>query len=1624
MRPNFKRFQGRFIISVLISFLVFYPFFQTKAQENTQQNNQSESVPEEQVSQDTSTQPDNNDSEGTEPIVNENSTEQINSNTDDDPTPFNLKPVDNIKRSLADIDAATGALTYSYPLRVPPGRRGIQPSLALAYNSQSNEEGSLFGFGWSLTIQSIERKNLNGTNKLYTSHDFTSPDGDLEYVSGQGNAIIFRSKIDNGDFNTYTLHNESTGGWWSVESKDGMTLEFGNDTDSRLSNPNDSTKVFRWNITKITDTLGNSVDYEYTKVNEQVYPDNISYTNNGVSSGEFNIEFILEDRPDDAINARPGFTVKTTKRIQKIRSFISSNLVGEYNLQYFQDEVNNRSKLSSVQFTGYDENSQSITEPATSFTYNSLGDSGFLSQITESTGGYTEFEYKPSTQYKDSSNNLLNPKLPFVVFTVSQISYNDGFGLTWENYYEYSGGWYYFNGAFDRKFVGFEKVVKIDSYGNKTISYFHQGNGNNSSYEEQNDNWGKAGKLYKIEEKNSSDSLYYRVINLWDTYDLGNNRSFVKLSQSLEQTFDGNSTHKDRATSYSYDNSNGNLVQQIEWGEVTGQSSGSFTDTGTDKYTSSITYADNSSSTIFLPSSETRIDQNSSNVSETKHYYDDLPFGQLTDGNETKTEFWQSGTNYIDTEKVYNSYGLVTLEKDALDHETSYTYDSYTLYPATITNALSQDTSYQYDYSLGKPKRIIDSNGYYFYTDYDGLDRVLAERQPDIDNPTTSVTKTSYEYVDTPNAVRVKQSNHLDSNNVVDSYTYFDGLGRKIQERSEAETSGQFNVKDFIYTQEDLLLKESLPYESSGSAKTTATTNNNLYTNYSYDALKRVTSAQTVVGTTSNVYDDWKTTVTDTKGKIKDLYKDAYDNLVQVDEHNGANTYSTYYEWNGLKKLTELTDSLNNFRNFLYDGLGRVLEAEDLHAVNDSTFGIWTYEYDEAGNLIYKTAPNAKEVEYTYDDLNRVLTEDLVGNNDVEATFEYDNCTNGIGRLCLAENSTVRIFPTYNALGQIDQEEKRIGRAYYTTNYTHDRQGNQLIIENPDASQIRYSYSNSGIVNKIERKEDTDINFSDVISSITYNPANLPTEISYASGVVTTNTYDDTELYRLRNKTTVANDKNIQDLTYTYDQVGNITEIVDDSETATAKTTNYTYDDLHRLLSATITNAAEDSPGNSVQTFTYDAIGNITYKSDVGTYSYNGNQGSSYANPHAVTTAGDYQYDYDENGNLVQVYSLMIDETKSYSWDYNNRLDSASINGVPYSYAYDTSGQRVKDISSAGTTYYITKNYSLVPNDVEKHIFLGDTAIATITGTGDTISAYNIHTDHLTGSNVITNSSQSIDELIDYYSFGSIRIDTQNGSHNEKRKHTGHMYDLGTGLTYANARYYDSTLGRWLSQDPMFLLIGMKEFSYTWNENWRRKKPDADFNLINYQPKIANDDDRLILIEFLSSPQQLNSYGYVTNNPLLYIDPTGKVKWKQLFTGTIRSIAAIGGAAISIGGVAASTVTGPGSIFVATGATYVISESGVQLSYGINEIGNAIQDKEYKAGKGILGTVVSNYLDKDKVEKAEKANIAVQAIDAVDNPNPFSFLTFGLGIYDNYSSSKSTNNSNKKTEKYEIIKKK
>ena len=123
-----------------------------------------------------------------------------------------------------------------------------------------------------------------------------------------------------------------------------------------------------------------------------------------------------------------------------------------------------------------------------------------------------------------------------------------------------------------------------------------------------------------------------------------------------------------------------------------------------------------------------------------------------------------------------------------------------------------------------------------------------------------------------------------------------------------------------------------------------------------------------------------------------------------------------------------------------------------------------------------------------------------------------------------------------------------------------------------------------------------------------------------------------------------------------------------------------TYDNLDRLLSATGTGT-----NPYTQSYTYDVIGNITYKSDVGSYSY------TYGNkPHAVNSAGNITLQYDNNGNMTQ-RAVSGGDTLAITYNQDNMPTGITKNGSSYvAYTYDGaargSGSRTSSPATPSST--------------------------------------------------------------------------------------------------------------------------------------------------------------------------------------------------------------------------------------------------------------------------------------------------------------------------------------------------
>jgi RHS repeat-associated protein len=563
---------------------------------------------------------------------------------------------------------------------------------------------------------------------------------------------------------------------------------------------------------------------------------------------------------------------------------------------------------------------------------------------------------------------------------------------------------------------------------------------------------------------------------------------------------------------------------------------------------------------------------------------------------------------------------------------------------------------------------------------------------------------------------------------------------------------------------------------------------------------------------------------------------------------------TTLYAYDALNNLASTTDSSGNVRHFTYDGLSRRLSAEDLHAPSDATFGTWTYSYDDQGNMASQTDPKGQVVNRTYDALNRMTTEDYTGQAGTELRFVYDSCANGIGYLCSASSTSATSTNAYDILGRIVSATTSILGNKYNMQYQYDRQGNVTSWTYPNGSQVAVSYNSAGLPSKVQRKPSGGA-FSDIVTSFDYSPTGQVTTTVFGSGASTTRTYDSNAIYRLSQlQTRGKNGSKIQDYAYTYDAVGNLTQVSNGAiSTLDYATTTYTYDTVNRLLTASTT-AASSTPYS--QTFTYDALGNLLTFLSGTTNSYGYSQTGD-ANPDAVTTIGNgtasTTYSYDNNGNLISAGNGTA--TTTYTYDYANRLTAIFANNSTTSFGYDAFGARVYQIASTtATSTYPFKWFSIASTTrgstnyatSTEYIFNGDTLLSTVdqafkngAATGTAAVRY-VHPDHLGSTEVVTDANQNLVQTLDYYPYGATRI-SNSTSTNEKRKYIGQFSD-DSGLSYLNARYYNPNQGQFISQDPVFWEVGLTQ-----------------------DGKSA-----------LSNPQALNSYGYANDNPIRSKDPAGR----------------------------------------------------------------------------------------------------------------------------------------------------
>jgi RHS repeat-associated protein len=332
----------------------------------------------------------------------------------------------------------------------------------------------------------------------------------------------------------------------------------------------------------------------------------------------------------------------------------------------------------------------------------------------------------------------------------------------------------------------------------------------------------------------------------------------------------------------------------------------------------------------------------------------------------------------------------------------------------------------------------------------------------------------------------------------------------------------------------------------------------------------------------------------------------------------------------------------------------------------------------------------------------------------------------------------------------------------FTSSTTYDALNRPVTLTTPHhsnipASVIRPQYNEANLLEQVQVNLRGAAPATAFVKNIDYNAKGQRELIEYDNGVTTTYEYDPLT-FRLANlKTTRTTDgKKLQDLHYTYDPVGNITEIRDDAQ-KTIVTNNetvlprsqYEYDAIYRLIAAdgrehSGQNAQIDHTDfppvidphpndpqamrNYTEQYEYDAVGNIlnmihklgrlpnpgqTVWKRRYDYEANNNRLRSTSLPGDLdNTPLPERYKFDDHGNIITMPHL-----SKMEWDFKDQLNFVERGTVKAYYVYDAAGQRVRKV--------VEKNNGAL---IEERIYLGGFEIfRQRNGTGLTLERETLH---------------------------------------------------------------------------------------------------------------------------------------------------------------------------------------------------------------------------------------------------------------------------------------------------------
>ncbi len=348
-----------------------------------------------------------------------------------------------------------------------------------------------------------------------------------------------------------------------------------------------------------------------------------------------------------------------------------------------------------------------------------------------------------------------------------------------------------------------------------------------------------------------------------------------------------------------------------------------------------------------------------------------------------------------------------------------------------------------------------------------------------------------------------------------------------------------------------------------------------------------------------------------------------------------------------------------------------------------------------------------------------------------------------------------------------------------------------------------------------------------LLTSLSYNADNNPTGWLWADGKarsISYNSFGQIATYSLGDPAGTGIAAGVQ-RTLTRDAAGRITGYSHSNNALSVPTLNqsFGYDNLNRLLNATL--------ANTTSQYSYDASGNRTAKV-IGANSYNNTiDASSNKLLQTQDTTGTASLQYDATGNVTG------DGTNTFTYSDRGRMSSVTNAAGTVNYLCNGLNQRVSKAGPTGmiptgAAYFVYDEqgqllgeYDANQNPIYETLYLGATPVGVMKQTGTAagnniaVALYNVHADHLATPRVITRQSDNaiVWRWDTAEAFGN-SVANQNpgalGAFTFNQRFPGQVWDAETGLLQNWHRDYDARQGRYRQSDPIGLAGGINTYSY------------------------------------------------------------------------------------------------------------------------------------------------------------------------------------------------------------------